>query len=191
MIPTPPQVHLVVATASPEVTKVPQRLALTAVMVAVVALAVYGMWRGWRHRAARQADVPELPTVPDDPGPVLASCEGRYVGTVRSGDWLDRIVARGLGAPGRSLVAVTATGVLLDRDGAPAIFIPAAALTAVTSGKGLAGDVVERDGLAILSWRLGGVALDTAFRADRATDQLAVMAAATTLVAAPTAGGTT
>ena len=37
MIPTPPQVHLVVATASPEVTKVPQRLALTAVMVAVVA----------------------------------------------------------------------------------------------------------------------------------------------------------
>ncbi|MDQ1247423.1 MAG: hypothetical protein QG597_1793 [Actinomycetota bacterium] len=176
------------AAASPEVTQWPQRLLLTAVMVVVVALAVYGMWRGWRNRAARQADVPELPSVPDATGPVLASAEGRYVGTVRAGDWLDRIVARGLGAPGRAQVEVSAAGVLFDRDGAPEIFIPASMLTAVNSGKGVAGDVVEREGFAVVSWQLGEVALDTAFRADRAADQRAVMQAAAALVAQPTGG---
>lgn len=188
MIALPPLLGLVAA-ASPEVTKWPQRLLLTLAMVAIVALAVYGMWRGWRNREARQADIPELPVPPADTGPTLASCEGRYVGTVRSGDWLDRVVARGLGVPGRAAVEVTAAGVLVDRDGAPYVFIPTTMLTAVGSGKGVAGDVVERDGLAIVSWRLGGqVDLDTAFRADRAVDQRAVIEAVATLVAQPTGG---
>jgi hypothetical protein len=188
VIDAPPPSDLWAVTGSPEVTQWPQRLLLTAAMVAVVLLAVFGMWRGWRNRADRQADLPELPAAPDERGIVLAGCDGRYVGTVRSGDWLDRIVARGLGAPGRTLIEVTAAGLWLDRDGAPAVFIPAADLTGVGTGKGLAGDVVERDGLAVVSWRLGTVQLDTAFRADRATDQRAVMEAVSGLVQVPTGG---
>lgn len=171
---------------TPQVTMWPQRLLLTLIVIAAVLLAVWGMWRGWRNRAARQSDVPELPELPESLGEVRASADGRYVGTVRAGDWLDRVVARGLGVPSGASVEVSEQGVLIDRDGAPAIFIPAADLRGADSGRGLAGDVVEREGLAIFSWRLGEVNLDTAFRARSAADQRAVLTAAAALI--PTVG---
>lgn len=173
----------VVAETSAEVTNWPERLALTVVMVAIIALACYGMWRGWRNRARRQADLVELPAVPDQPGKLLAAADGgRYIGTVRDGDWLDRIVAHGLGAPGRASVIVTTDGLLIDRDGEPAIFVPAADLHTVTTGKGLAGEVLEKDGIAVFTWTLGDARLATGFRADRATDQRAVLDAAAGLI---------
>ena len=164
----------------------PQRLLLTLIVIAVVLLAVWGMWRGWRNRAARQSDVPELPELPGVArrGPGIGRRSVRRHGSRR------RLARPGGGPrPGRSFGCVGRSeraGVLIDRDGAPAIFIPAADLRGADSGRGLAGDVVEREGLAIFSWRLGEVDLDTAFRPRSAADQRAVLTAAAALI--PTVG---
>lgn len=181
---------ILLAEASPEVTQWPERLALTLVMVAIIGLACYGMWRGWRNRAGRQADLAELPSPPAQPGTLLAAADGgRYIGTVRDGDWLDRIVAHGLGAPGRGSLTVTADGLRLDRDGEVSVYIPAPALLAATTGKGLAGEVLENDGIAVFTWRLGDTAVATGFRADRAADQRAVLDAAAGLITPTAAKG--
>ncbi len=176
---------------SPHVTQWPQRLLLTAVVLAVVGLAVLGMWRGWRNRARRQGDLGELAPAPADRGEVLARAEGRYVGTVRSGQWLDRIVAQGLGPVGDATLEVSSGGVLLDRVGEPPIFIPLADLVGVGTGRGIAGEVVERDGLAIVGWSLGGARLDTGFRASSVAEQRAVLDALGGLIdgASATSGG--
>ena len=84
---------------SPSVTAWPERLALTVVMIVVILLAVLGMWWGWRARARRQSDLVAPPEFTGEVGTLLAVSEGRYLGTCRAGDWLDRIVAHGLGAP--------------------------------------------------------------------------------------------
>lgn len=185
--PTPAAaLSLLVGETSPEVTKWPERLALTLLVVAVVALTVYGMWHGWRGRGRRQSFLPELPEVPPVLGPAVAECEGRYVGTVFAPDWLDRVVARGLGAPGRAGAAVYPSGFLIDRDGEPPVFIPHTVIDSVTTGRGLAANVAERDGLMVVTWHLGDSVLATAFRAD-ITDEQSTLAAA--LAALVPAGG--
>ena len=69
------------------------------ILFALLGLAYLGMWRGWRRRG-RKHDLPplvEAPAVADLPTPTLEA-GARYFGTTTSGDWLDRVVARGLGA---------------------------------------------------------------------------------------------
>lgn len=181
-----------VAAASPHVTQWPQRLLLTAVVLVVVVLAVLGMWRGWRNRERRQADLAELAAVPSDRGRPLARADGRYVGTVRSGDWLDRVVARGLGPVGPAALEVSAVGVLLERAGQMPLFVPRGDLVAVGTGTGIAGEVVERDGMVIVGWRLGDERLDTGFRASTTAEQRAALDALAGLVdaaSANTSGG--
>ena len=114
-----------VAAASPHVTQWPQRLLLTAVVLVVVVLAVLGMWRGG---ATGSGDRPTWRTgrCAVGPGRPLARADGRYVGTVRSGDWLDRVVAGGLGPVGPAALEVSAVGVLLERAGQVPLFIPRA-----------------------------------------------------------------
>lgn len=171
---------------TPAVTDWPQRLALTFLVLAVVALTVYGMWHGWRARSRRQAFLPALPPLPTEPGTAIASCEGRYVGTVFAPEWLNRVVAHGLGAPGRAGATVFPQGLQLDRDGEVAVFIPLAAIASVTSGRGLAAHVAEKDGLLVVTWQLGDSLLATAFRADVTAEQAALADALTALV--PTGG---
>src|SRR3954470_1646932 len=70
-----------------------------AILFAILLLAYLGMWRGWRRRAHKH-DLPPLveePAVADLPPATLQS-GARYFGTTTSGSWLDRVVARGLGA---------------------------------------------------------------------------------------------
>lgn len=176
------------AQSSPEVTQWPQRLLLTALVLGFVALVCWGMWRGWRARARRQADLPAPAEPPTDFGAVAARAEGRYVATVRADQWLDRIVAHGLGAPAAGELLVGPAGVLVERDGAPALFVPAADIVLATTGTGMAGDVVEREGLAVIRWTLGEAQLDTGFRARSAEQQREVVAAAAALAGSPTGG---
>jgi hypothetical protein len=142
------------------------RLAWTAGVLLVVAGLYLLMWRGWRRRGRRQQDVPSLPPVPPDPGPVLVGpVDGVYVTTTRHGDWLDRVVAHGLGPRSRGTLTVAEAGALLVRRGAPDVFVPAGALTGARLERGLAGKVVEEGGLVVLTWEHGDVRLDTGFRA--------------------------
>jgi len=168
---------------SAEVTAWPERLLLTALVVAVILLAAWGMWRGWQGRAQREAEqLHALAEVPSALGPVISELVGTYVGTVRAGQWMVRVLAHGLGAPGAAGVSVHPEGIVIDRDGQLAIFIPVAALRSVGTGRGLAGTVRERDGLVIIGWDWHGEALDTGIRSPDAQAQRHLMEAAAALI---------
>ena len=69
------------------------------VLLALLLLAYLAMWRGWRRRAKKHDLPPLVPTPPVADLPEAKLVGGaRYFGTTVSGDWLDRVVAHGLGA---------------------------------------------------------------------------------------------
>ena len=139
-------------------------------VVLVVALAWWGMRRGWQGRSRRQAYLPAPQVPPADPGQPLARAEGLYVGTVLAEQWLERVVAHGLGARAGATLTVFPSGLLLERDGAPALWVPDAALRACRRDTGLAGRVTETGGLVVWTWNLGDTVLDSGFRPRHAVD---------------------
>lgn len=160
-------------------------------MLAVVAVAFVLLGIGWRNRLRRQADVEQLPEVPAAPGEPAAVAEGQYVATTTAGDWLDRIAVHGLGIRTNATLAVYPHGVLYERAGAPALYIPAAYLTGVRQDSGMTGKFVEKDGLLVLAWMLGAHELDTGFRTRRAADKDVLYQALQELISsAPAAGAT-
>ncbi len=161
------------------------------VLAALAVLGLWGMWHGWQARGRRTAAlVPALPDVPADPGAALGEpVEAVYVSSTRAGDWLDRVVAHGLGVRSPARVQVHADGVLLARTGAPDVWVPARALRGVGTSSGQAGKFVGRDELVVLTWvpdPRTGTPLDTALQVRHDDARPALLAAARTLVAAPT-----
>ena len=144
------------------------RLLLVLACLAFFALCLFGMRAGWRHRARRQAGLGTHAEVPLRLGPpLLAPMTGLYVGTTRADRWQDRVVASGLGLRASMTATLTEQGILIDRDGAEAIFLAAPDLLDVGVGSGLAGKVMGAGGLLVVRWRDGGgVELDTGLRAD-------------------------
>lgn len=146
---------------------------LSLVVVVVVVLAA--MRAGWLRRRRRTAasidPIPEAPT-PESLGEVRAGpVEVTYVSTTYAGQPFERIVAHGLGVRGRAEVTVHDAGVLIARTGAPEVFVPATALRTVGRSAGMAGSVVGRGGLVVLTWVLGAQALDTGLRTRFAVDR--------------------
>ncbi len=134
------------------------------ILFGLLGLAYLGMWRGWRRRARRH-DLPPLVEVPpaeQQPVPVLQS-GARYFGTTTAGDWLDRVVARGLGARSTCRVSLSAEGLDVVRL-AGSFRIPAEALRGARHDRGIAGKVVPPHGLLVVTWQHGDLLLDTGFR---------------------------
>jgi hypothetical protein len=158
--------NILLAAQQQQVTAWPQRLLLTAAVVAVTALALWGMWRSWQRRAA--VDLP----VPNAPGDFAADLEvsGRYLGTAPAHDWMQRVAANGMGAPGNAIANVAAPGVLLTREGEPDLFLAAEAIHDVGLGRGVAGQVAEKDGVVLWFWSAGGAGLQSGFRPDAPED---------------------
>lgn len=157
------------------VTNWPLRVALILVVLLVIAWALWAMRRGWLHRKERQADVPAPADVPP-PGVALGTpVPGLFAGTGTHGDWLDRIVVHDLGVRSRAVLSYGPDGIWLDRVGARSVFIPAAAVVAIRADRGVAGTVRERDGMVVVTWRLGDRELDTGFRADAGADHRACL----------------
>lgn len=154
------------AAESQQVTAWPQRLLLTLGVLAVSALAVWGMWRSWKRR--EELDLP-LQRVPAGFEPDL-EVVGRYLGTSPAQDWMQRVVAGGLGAPGNASASVAAQGVRLERIGESSIFLPADQITATELGRGVAAQVAEKDGVVLWFWSAGDTPLQTGFRPDAAED---------------------
>ena len=130
----------------------------------VLVLAYAGMWRGWRRRAAKH-DLPPLehpPSVRDLPDAKVGG-GARYVGTTVAGDWLDRVVARGLGARSVCRLNLSPEGLDVIRM-AGSFRIPAAALRGARHDQGIAGKVVPPHGLLVVTWEHGDYMLDTGFR---------------------------
>ncbi|MFJ8053982.1 hypothetical protein [Streptomyces luteogriseus] len=135
-----------------------------------VALVYWLMREGWKWRGTLQGDLPELPTAPDDPGPVKLALSGRYHGSTTAGQWLDRIVARGLGTRSRAELTLTDAGLDVVRPGASDFFVPAAQLREARLDKGIAGKVLTEGGLLIVTWAHGDRLIDSGFRSDHAAE---------------------
>ena len=160
-------------------------------MLAVAGVVFVLIAVGWRNRLRRQSDVEQLPQVPAAPGEPTAAAEGQYVATTTAGDWLDRIAVHGLGIRTNATLEVYPHGVLYERSGAPALYIPAASLTDVRQDNGMAGKFVEKDGLLVIAWTHGSHELDTGFRTRRAADKDVLYQALQELISsAPAAGAT-
>jgi hypothetical protein len=133
------------------------------ILFALLLLAYLGMWRGWRRRG-RKHDLPPLVPVPDGAeSAVRLRAGGRYFGTTVSGDWLDRVVARGLGT--RSVCRLSLSDEALDVDRPRGSFrIPAEALRGARHDQGIAGKVVPPHGVLVVTWKHGDLTLDSGFR---------------------------
>ncbi|MFE3858128.1 hypothetical protein ACFXPN_44220 [Streptomyces griseorubiginosus] len=155
---------------SAEVTDWAARIGWLVGLALFVALVYWLMREGWKWRGTLQGDLPELPTAPDDPGPARLTMSGRYHGSTTAGQWLDRIVAHGLGTRSRVELTLTDAGLDVVRPGASDFFIPRAALREAALGKGIAGKVLTEGGLLLVTWAHGERLIDSGFRSDHAAE---------------------
>ncbi|GAA5610519.1 hypothetical protein CP981_07065 [Streptomyces platensis] len=167
---TPPLIHLAEAQKSAPVTDWAARISWVVGLLVFVAFVYWLMRQGWKWRGTLQGDLPELPATPDDLGEPELTLSGRYHGSTTAGQWLDRIVARGLGTRSRVELTLTDQGLDVVRPGAADFFVPAAALCGARLDKGIAGKVLPEGGLLIVTWRHGDKEIDSGFRSDRATE---------------------
>lgn len=141
-------------------------------LLAAWVLLVYLMYLGWRNRGKRQADrIGELPPVPAELGAqVLEPTTGLYLGSTMAPSWQDRIAVGDLGYRATAELTRFERGVLLERDGASAIWIPQESITAVRTERGHAGKVMTEGGVLVIRWTLPtGTEIDTGFRGDDKT----------------------
>ncbi len=132
---------------------------------------------GWRSRARRQSDIPDIPEVPRELDGETAdfACDVQYVCTTTAGDWLDRIAVHGLGMKANGQAMVYPTGLIVTRDGAQDLWIPGEGIEVIRRESGMAGKFVEKGGLAVVSWRLGGRLVDTGLRTRTGSDTPALI----------------
>ena len=154
---------------------------------ALVLLALMGL--GWRRRVRRQSGIAAPQPLPANAGAERYRCTGQYVATTTAGDWLDRVAAHGLGVRTGADVVVTDAGVVFERSGAPDVFVPRADVEGVRLEAGMAGKFVEKDGLVVLAWHLGGTAVDTGFRPRYAEEKNALVAAIEDLMGSEAGNG--
>ncbi|MEU8653345.1 hypothetical protein [Streptomyces sp. NPDC048737] len=168
-----PVILLAAERESAEVTDWAARLGWVVGLGLFVALVYWLMREGWKWRGTLQGDLPELPTAPSEPGEAkltVLSMSGRYHGSTTAGQWLDRIVAHGLGTRSRVELTLTDAGLDVVRPGANDFFVPAGALREAVLGKGIAGKVLTEGGLLLVTWEHGGTLIDSGFRSDHAAE---------------------
>ncbi|MEE1794222.1 hypothetical protein PUR28_26205 [Streptomyces sp. BE308] len=170
-----PLYQLAAEQKSAEVTDWSARISWVLGLLVLVAFVYWLMRQGWKWRATLQSGLPELATTPDgfaDDEPLL-TLTGRYHASTTAGQWLDRIVAHGLGTRSRVELTLTAQGLDVVRPGAAGFFVPAAALREARLDKALAGKVLPEGGLLIITWAHGDQLIDSGFRSDHAAEHQA------------------
>ncbi|MEU1040024.1 hypothetical protein ACFYP4_31520 [Streptomyces sp. NPDC005551] len=180
--------YLAAGQKSAEVTDWAARIGWLVGLALFVALLYWLMREGWKWRGTLQGDLPELPArptpagtpdgdgrpplpgMPEGPGPARLSMSGRYHGSTTAGQWLDRIVAHGLGTRSRAELTLTDAGLDVVRPGATDFFVPVGALREARLDKGIAGKVLTEGGLLVVTWAHGDRLIDSGFRSDRAAE---------------------
>ncbi|MFF8969453.1 hypothetical protein [Streptomyces sp. NPDC014995] len=182
-----PVILLAAEKESAEVTDWAARIGWVVGLALFVALVYWLMREGWKWRGTLQGDLPELPTrpspttldaggepplpgMPDESGEAKLTMSGRYHGSTTAGQWLDRIVAHGLGTRSRVELTLTDAGLDVVRPGAADFFVPVAALREARLDKGIAGKVLTEGGLLVVTWAHGDRLIDSGFRSDRAAE---------------------
>ncbi|MEU2118338.1 hypothetical protein ABZ567_22495 [Streptomyces sp. NPDC016459] len=174
---------------SAEVTDWAGRLGWVAGLLLFIAFVYWLMRQGWKWRGSLQSDLPELPTAPPTAGAAKLTLSGRYHGSTTAGQWLDRIVAHGLGTRSRVELTLTDAGLAVVRPGANDFFVPAEALRQARLDKGIAGKVLAEGGLLVVTWAHGDTLLDSGFRSDRAAEHTAWVDAINSMNPATTTEG--
>nr|WP_202498660.1 hypothetical protein [Streptomyces sp. SID5469] len=178
------QTYLAAGQKSAEVTDWSARIGWLVGLALFIALVYWLMREGWKWRGTLQSDLPELPArpsptttlngggkpppagMPDEPDRVKLTMSGRYHGSTTAGQWLDRIVAHGLGTRSRVELTLTDAGLDVVRPGAADFFVPAAQLREARLDKGIAGKVLTEGGLLVVTWAHGDKLIDSGFRSD-------------------------
>ncbi|MFF4233347.1 hypothetical protein [Streptomyces sp. NPDC001820] len=173
---------------SAEVTNWAGRIAWVVGLLLFIAFVYWLMRQGWKWRGSLQSDLPELPAVPETPGEATLELTGRYHGSTTAGQWLDRIVAHGLGVRSRAELRLTDAGLEVVRPGARDFLVPTAALREARLDKGIAGKVLAENGLLVVTWAHGDRLIDSGFRSDHAAEHAAWVEAINTM---STVNGTT
>ncbi|MGP4004503.1 PH-like domain-containing protein [Streptomyces sp. 8N706] len=155
---------------SQEVTDWAARIGWVVGLLLFIALVYWLMREGWKWRRLLQSDLPELPSLPETTGEPRLSLTGRYHGSTTAGQWLDRIVAHGLGTRSRAELTLTAEGLEVLRPGARDFFVPVDALRGARLDKGIAGKVLTEGGLLVVTWQHGDRLIDSGFRSDSAAE---------------------
>jgi hypothetical protein len=161
--------------AATEVTNWPERLVLTFLVVAMT-LGVFGLMRwGWNNKKKVQAGLETPFSIPAD---FVAQriYPGRYLASTAAGAWLTRIAVHDLGVPSRVEIGFSDAGIALVREGSQSFFIPASDVTGIRVDRAIAGRAFEDDGIAVLTWMLGDVEIDSGFRADKTEAHLEFLA---------------
>ncbi|UVO10955.1 transporter [Mycobacterium sp. SVM_VP21] len=141
-------------------------------LVVLIGVVIRLMMRGWRRRGQLQdALIGTLPTVPDTVGsPTVAATRGQYLGCTLAPKWNDRVVVGDLGYRTKAVLTRYPEGIMVQRSGARPIWIPADAVIAVRTERGIAGRTIptrSHDGVLAIRWQLpSGTEIDTGFRAD-------------------------
>ncbi|ARP69263.1 hypothetical protein LK07_05210 [Streptomyces pluripotens] len=165
-----PVILLAEAKKSAEVTDWGARIGWLVGLALFVLLVYWLMREGWKWRGTLQGDLPALHSAPEETGPAKLVLSGRYHGSTTAGQWLDRIVAHGLGTRSRVELTLTDQGLEVERPGATDFFIPAAALRGARLDKGIAGKVLTEGGLLVVTWAHGDKLIDSGFRSDHAAE---------------------
>ncbi|MCP9959706.1 MULTISPECIES: hypothetical protein [Streptomyces] len=167
---------------SAEVTDWTARLGWVGLLLLFVVLACWLMRQGWKWRDKVQSAVlPELPTAPEAAGEPVLAMSGRYHGSTVAGQWLERIVAHGLGVRSRAELTLTDAGLRVVRPGAADFFVPADRLRGARLDTGIAGKVLTEGGLLVVTWAHGDRLIDSGFRSDRAAEHPAWVTALNSL----------
>ena len=141
-------------------------LLTVAFLAAVVALWLL-MLKGWRARQRRQGDLPPPPAPPEQPGTtVFPATAGLFVGTTFADDWLDRVAVHDLAHRAAGWILLDSDGVHVEREGLPELYLPYDVVDRASLGDALAGQVIGKEGLLRVDWRLGSRPLTSGLRAD-------------------------
>ncbi|MGC5344715.1 hypothetical protein ACPXCE_21065 [Streptomyces sp. DT24] len=167
-----PLYQLAAEQKSADVTDWPARISWVIGLLVLIAFVYWLMRQGWKWRGTLQSDLPDLPATPDgfqERTPLLTTT-GRYHASTTAGQWLDRIVAHGLGTRSRVELTLTDQGLDVVRPGAADFFVPADRLREARLDKGIAGKVLPEGGLLIITWSHGDRLIDSGFRSDHAAE---------------------
>ncbi|MFD8822503.1 hypothetical protein ACFV1C_09100 [Streptomyces sp. NPDC059605] len=170
--PTHLYLRLAAEQKSAEVTDWSARISWVVGLLVLIAFVYWLMRQGWKWRGSLQSGLPELATTPEGfgDGEQPLTLTGRYHASTTAGQWLDRIVAHGLGTRSRVELALTDRGLDVRRPGAADFFVPAAVLRGARLDKGIAGKVLPEGGLLIITWAHGDKLIDSGFRSDRSAE---------------------
>ncbi|TKA12488.1 PH-like domain-containing protein [Actinacidiphila oryziradicis] len=176
-----PLTVLAVEKHSQQVTDWSGRIGWIVGLLLFVVLVYWLMCEGWKWRGTLQSDLPALPAAPERPGEPQLTLKGRYHGSTTAGQWLDRIVAHGLGVRSLAQLTLTEQGLQVERTGAASFYVPAAALRGARLDKGIAGKVLTEGGLLVITWAHGDKLIDSGFRSEHAAEHDAWVQAVNTL----------